>query len=303
LLASKGVQAYINGNSHLYYKLYTNGVYDLDAGNAGNDTDNDGYTFFDIIVGASDVQYDIWRDTAKNGRWVKSADSFILPVYPPPPPPTTNGLIAYWSFNDAGSSTAVDSVGTNNGTVVGAVAANGVKGVANTAYRFNNLSQYIAYGTVMTGETAYTISLWVKKNTVGDTDNLFEMYNHDQCWGVQLNGSSEKLQTWRQGRYGGRSSVLIPATNWTHIALTRRNDYGGGNTNDFTLYVNGVFDSGWDGTFPPPPPTFFGVTNVIGKVNPGNDFSGARSTIDEFRIYNRILTPSEVRVIWQYEKP
>lgn len=82
LLASNNVQAYINGNSHLYYKLYTNGVYDLDAGNAGNDTDNDGYTFFDIIIGASTVQYDIWRDTAKNGNWVKSADSFILPVVP-----------------------------------------------------------------------------------------------------------------------------------------------------------------------------------------------------------------------------
>lgn len=76
----QGVKVYINGHSHNYYTLYTNGVYDLDAGNAGNDTDGNGYTFFDIIVGTSSVQYDIWRDITKNGRWVKSADSFLIPI-------------------------------------------------------------------------------------------------------------------------------------------------------------------------------------------------------------------------------
>jgi hypothetical protein len=80
VLSSNNVIAMMNGHTHAYYKLLTNGVWQIDAGNAGNDNMRNGYTFIDVILGTTNVQFDVWRDTAKKGTWLKSAESFSVPI-------------------------------------------------------------------------------------------------------------------------------------------------------------------------------------------------------------------------------
>jgi hypothetical protein len=104
VLKTNNVSAMINGHTHDYYKLLTDGVWQIDAGNAGNDNTGDGYTFIDVILGATAVQFDVWRDAAKNGTWVKSAESFAVPV------PSSEKDITSFTFPGFGPATIT---GTN----------------------------------------------------------------------------------------------------------------------------------------------------------------------------------------------
>ncbi|MCW4021006.1 MAG: metallophosphoesterase, partial [Candidatus Bathyarchaeota archaeon] len=62
LLEQELVVAYLCGHTHYYskYQHDAENVWQIDLGNAGN-TDGDLYTFLDVTVDESKVQFDIWR--------------------------------------------------------------------------------------------------------------------------------------------------------------------------------------------------------------------------------------------------
>ena len=65
LMDSYNVNAYLTAHSHYYSKYRPIGdhVWQVDAGNAGNDADPpDGKTFLDVVVGDTEVRYDVYRD-------------------------------------------------------------------------------------------------------------------------------------------------------------------------------------------------------------------------------------------------
>jgi len=72
LLESKRVQAYCCGHTHFYSKRqgdknYNGNVWQFDAGNAGNDTDGDGFTYFDVVVSNKRVTVNVYRDPDGTG--------------------------------------------------------------------------------------------------------------------------------------------------------------------------------------------------------------------------------------------
>jgi hypothetical protein len=77
ILRSNGVTAMISGYSSSVYQMQVDGVWQIDAGNAGNDVNNDGYTFIDVIIGNTFIEFDFWRDQFKTGDWVKDSNIFI----------------------------------------------------------------------------------------------------------------------------------------------------------------------------------------------------------------------------------
>jgi hypothetical protein len=78
LLQSHGVQAYICGHTHVYtrYQTMAEGTWQLDLGNAGNGGLPEGQTFANVVVTATQVRFDIWRNAT--GSWVKSDTWSVL---------------------------------------------------------------------------------------------------------------------------------------------------------------------------------------------------------------------------------
>ena len=77
-----------------------------------------------------------------------------VPSYVP-----TNGLVGYWPFNGNAND---ESGNGNNGTVNGATLTTDRFGVANKAYNFDGIDDFIDFvnSSVPTGVSSRTISLW-----------------------------------------------------------------------------------------------------------------------------------------------
>ena len=81
-----------------------------------------------------------------------------LPSYVP-----TNGLVGWWPFNGNAND---ESGNGNNGTVNGATLTSDRFGVANKAYSFDGVNDYILIlnSLLPVNENSYTISMWVNPN-------------------------------------------------------------------------------------------------------------------------------------------
>jgi len=230
----------------------------------------------------------------------------------------TNGLVSYYPFNG----NANDTIGTNNGTPVGATLTSDRFGKANSAYDFGGSSwietpQY----RLLDGASNATISAWVMINS-GTSGQLLSSSDSRSGYdpiSVYL-APEATVGAWFENCVLGNSvqTVIGNSPGQTHeltnltagawhqvdIVLSTSDPRG-----TFAIYVDGVtnyFQTGSDdGT------TAF--TNIsydrdmrflIGAVEgrpettPAEFWSGK---IDDVRIYNRALSPLEVQQLYSYE--
>jgi hypothetical protein len=91
LLESKNVLAFIVGHTHVYSAIQpTSGkTWQIDVGNAGNDTSGDGLTFLDVAVSDCDVRYDIWRGATSGAMTLAQSIYQNLPACPTNTPTAT----------------------------------------------------------------------------------------------------------------------------------------------------------------------------------------------------------------------
>ena len=82
LLEGEGVSVFICGHTHVYstYQQAGGGVWQIDVGNAGNNTYGDGLTFLDITVDDLSVTYSVWRDVGGTGNAFALAESWTIGV-------------------------------------------------------------------------------------------------------------------------------------------------------------------------------------------------------------------------------
>lgn len=202
-----------------------------------------------------------------------------------------SGLVGYWSFNgpDISGTTAYDRSGQgNNGTLTnGPTQAIGKVG---QALNFDGVDDYVVVGSLSNPPSinAITMSSWIYwKSSTESYNTILENYGGSSGYGILLR-SDQKIASYfnNSGGYidGGGSSV--PFNTWTHIVST----YDGANVK---IYINGVLDQtlGWVGSFS-------NNTNLrIGhdQFGAGRYFNGA---IDDVRIYNRALSASEVKLLY-----
>jgi len=85
LLEQYNVVAYICGHTHYYSRHQEAGgdVWQIDVGNAGNDTYNDGLTFLDVVLLGHQVRFDVYRN--RTGSWTL-AESWTEPANCVPEP-------------------------------------------------------------------------------------------------------------------------------------------------------------------------------------------------------------------------
>jgi hypothetical protein len=203
------------------------------------------------------------------------------------------GLVAFYPFDEASGTTSADASGNNQtATMQGATFAPGLRGNAAT---MNGTTQYVSLPSgIVSGLTSFSISAWVfPNNTVAHT-RIFDFGTGTNTYmfltphttvarfAITTSGANMEQRI---------DAPVLAAASWQHVAVTVAGATG-------TLYVNGAqlaqnaamtLNAASLGTT---------TQNWLGRSQFAAD-PNLNGQIDEFRIYNRALTASEVQQLFQ----
>ena len=217
-----------------------------------------------------------------------------------------DGLLIYLPFDERSGQTAADQSGNNNdaklidgakwqpngGKIGGAVALDGAGAAVEAADG----------GDYINGLKAFTISVWVKSDSVGHDrgiifgkdpaggDDVFGLRYDAASWATKggTNLIKGAITTTGGGQaYEGKSDVQT--TDWQHLAFAWKSG------EQLSLYIDGELDDdpthndgGKDGEIS-------GATKLlIGKGAKDNNGTSWPGLIDDVRIYDRALTEAEI---------
>ena len=210
-----------------------------------------------------------------------------LPSYVP-----TNGLVGYWGFT--GNANDVSGNG-NNGTVTGATLTTDRFGNANSAYSFNGSTNYIAvpHNAAFNMQQA-TWNVWVKISAAstglgtyifGKRDNAQHHVTFNEYQG---NGNGSIGWAANQASGGAGNSIVA---GWHLLTLTYDQSLS---TNNFSYYFDGVYKA---------VTTIQSFTFNNGDIRFGIEVNNSywqafKGLIDDASIYNRILTQTEISMLY-----
>jgi hypothetical protein len=204
----------------------------------------------------------------------------------------TGDLLAHYPLDgDARDATG----GSHDGTVEGAVPTADRFGQNAHALRFNGTDQQINIPASAAFELTdnLTLAAWVKREQVGHFDPILCKDGHQPNgtshfeFRIEGEGSSARdcpaLYFYAGGWHGGPASVPILDTDWHHLVVS----YDGA---QIVFYIDGAEA----GRLSENTPLLPGNEPVQVAVAPAADFLRLNGSVDEVRIYGRVLTGSEV---------
>ena len=176
-----------------------------------------------------------------------------------------------------------------------------VNGPTWTAGKFGNglsldgTNDYVSVANPSTlnfGTSDFTIALWIKRQATGAEHTIFSKAA-DTSWGTGgkhlfINGSTNRLTF---GYFGAGGDLVSPGTItndglWHHVAVTFVDS-----SNTVSFYIDGVASGG--GTLNLPADVSTHVVKIGGHPHP-HPFRGQ---LDEFRLFGRALSASEVQSV------
>jgi len=200
----------------------------------------------------------------------------------------TNGLVAYYPFSGNANDQSNNS---NDGTVYGATLSTDRFGDSNSAYAFNGSSNYIEVAnssSLQSPSNALTLSSWVQINSTTNLNWILDKrintpsapYSSYGLFTVAANTSITSGVSAGSMKSAGSQSIQL--NTWMHIAMT----YDG---SKIIFYVNGVAkdSANVSGNI-----QYSSMPLFIGK-SPTNS-AWMNGKIDDIRIYNVALNPSEI---------
>jgi hypothetical protein len=201
------------------------------------------------------------------------------------PADITTGLVGYWSFDEGSGDTAYDdSDYGHDGTIVGATWCAGCSG---TALDFDGSDDWVGLGDPPALDISHplTVVACVMRETTGRTDTIVS-HGHGS-FVFYISGSNKVCLATQGGGPGGSvASVSFITDSSPHLVVA---------TYDGTIgrvYIDGQLDNEASMT-----PEFSASNPVRIGACPSYD-ERFRGVIDEVRIYNRALTESDVRVLF-----
>jgi autotransporter-associated beta strand protein len=205
----------------------------------------------------------------------------------------------YWKFNDSVGTKAIDSWGARHGILTGVATWTG--GVQGKAVQLNGGNGYVSLPSgLLSSLNDFTISSWVRIDGSAQWARLFDfgtgtsnyMFlsplsgSNTIRYAIKVNGSSEQQLNY---------STPLAVGEWHHVAVILLGTVG-------TLYIDGVaVNTNSNMTYKP---SSLGITtqNYIGKSQFSDPY--LNGAVDEFRIYNRALSASEIKTVYaQYAPP
>lgn len=218
--------------------------------------------------------------------------------------PLVNGLVAYYPMEESGSTVLHDGALTNLGQVY--CSWNGSGQVGSDALTFDGVDDYVSFDSQIVPDDTrkpFTISVWVK---VASSKSGFVVGQRDNGDDGDFEGSRLFLQDSSSGDSGylfedsSNNRLTLTFTGpssgvWTHIAVTYD---GSQDANNVRVYVDGTSRSTSVGNNDSISPTMGCPDNTTlgarDADSPGNYFEGE---LDDVRIYDRVLSKSEIQTI------
>ncbi len=208
---------------------------------------------------------------------------------------TSNAPTAWLKFDESSGTTAADSSGNGwNGTL--ANSPTWVAGKINNAVSMNGTAHVSLPTGVVNTLTDFTISTWVKLNTIVVNSRILDFGTSTtptSTVGTYMfvaptaNGMRFAITT---AGYTNEQQIIattpVSTGTWTHVAVTLSGTTG-------TFYVNGTAVGTNTGMTLNPASLGNTTRNFIGRSQFAAD-PYLNGTVDEFRIYNRALSPSEI---------
>ena len=163
---------------------------------------------------------------------------------------TTTGLSHFWSFDEAGTSPAIDSVGGATGTLGSSASRtlsfDGSNAVIMTPTAKNDMNAHVDFGMApgQVGAADYTVSYWMQSsyNTAGTHGDVLGNRTNASAgpfFGIRLLGAGTMSFEQNQSTSGlngvsvGTSPTIVNDGQWHHVAITRSGTL-------VTFYVDGV---------------------------------------------------------------
>jgi hypothetical protein len=302
--ASKALKLYINGSQFSTTRTLT-GSLPIDDGTLYLGTYNGTATNYSFLGYLDEVR--IYTSALSAGGVTNLYQSSVKAnVNASENSDLTSGLVGLWSFNgaDVSGTTAYDRSGQgNNGTLTNSPTV--TAGKIGQALRFDGSNDYVDLGSnpILTAGSPFSISWWEKMTT---NDN-----EYPTRFALTMNGTTNRFGSVRAktpgssygplsfgvspGSIGSIRSTTQPSTAsgvgiWRHYVITGTNP-NSETSSDYALYVDGIsysLDLG---------PSYISVSgNRIGWYGTNN---GPDAAIDEFRIYNRTLSATEIWNLYQ----
>ena len=214
----------------------------------------------------------------------------------------STGLVGWWTFDGKNMvSNVADSSGQgNHGNLNGQTSTTTVPGKLGQALSFDGSNDYVALGDVndLSGSQGVTVSAWVRPSAIGTNGILWRGESSvTKAYSLFLLSTDEIRFRVTTTSTGSETSAALDTTTspistlnqWYHIAgiYSDSDDTMRIYVNGSQVVSNGALASGVlaDGAF----------IETIGSSNTSNLFNGS---LDDVRIYNRALTATEVRQLY-----
>lgn len=212
----------------------------------------------------------------------------------------SNGLAYYWSFDEVSGTTITDSVSgvtgsVNNSRVLGST------GFHNNGADFTQGDDYANLGIWGSEMGTHTISFWFQAESEASDKYIFGVLNDGttQVNMGRVKGGQTDIWVMIQDENGNRVQIIIDADgylddNWHHFAYTFDSP------NTMTPYLDGeeadfTYQSQASATYF----VDFDYDFAVGCRNSRTNFRDyIDGKVDEFAIWNRVLTEKEISLIY-----
>jgi len=205
-------------------------------------------------------------------------------------------LVSEWKFDDESGTTAVDSWGSNNGTLTdfnfditdGWQAKS--ECISGQCLKFDGINDYVDCGndSSLNITNAMTISAWVKPVTLGTRFGIVEKHTsptHGWWFNREADNKLRLLVVTNSGTVYA-SSMITMTTDWAHVI-------GIYNGTEVRLFINGVDRTGTQGGSGSGNILNDDRTVVIGEARWDDDnFNGS---IDEVQIYDAVVSGAQIK--------
>ncbi len=214
----------------------------------------------------------------------------------------TDGLVDHWTF-DSATEPGADSAGSNNaGTLQNGASRTTTAKIGAGALSLDGSDDYMSVindlSSTPLGGTG-SLAFWIKTTQTGDDT----MRQAPGVTGVESAGDGNDIfWGWldASGRIGitvgdgaaAKSTSPVNDNNWHHVVLTRSSSTG-----NVEVYVDGVYNSYAVSAKPSMINSFSGIGMIRDTGGSHEYLSG---TLDDVRVYNRVLSASDVTELYNY---